>query len=160
MRTTSINRHNWLWVLVAIFMVSMVAPDFSFGRRGNETVLVANFINGNTNILLGRIHLFNPSKKAGNVTVRVFTLPVSGNPAVELPGSPLALGTLAAKSALNIRLDIDILPPLGITPPYTTDGGNLTLEFRVRAKDVTGLAQYFAPDLRFVDSYPLQVVPN
>ena len=47
--------------------------------------------------------------------------------------TPLDLGTLEARSALNLKLAEDILTPLGITTPYTTDGGNLTLEFTIEA---------------------------
>ena len=72
--------------------------------------------------------------------MRVFTLPLTGGLAQELPGTPLSLGTLAAKSALNIKLAENILTPLGITPPYITDGGNLTVEFTIQAADVRGVA--------------------
>ncbi len=164
MRTTSITRQNWLWFLVAIFMVSMVAPDLSFGGKGNETVLVANFINGNNPLFLGRIYLFNASKKDGNVTVRVFTLPnLGGGPRAELTTTPIDLGSLGAKEGLNIKLETDILPNVRpVLPlPYTDDGGNLVLEFKVGTKNVTGLAQYFnGITFEFFDSYPLQVVPN
>ena len=158
MRTTSINRQNWLWFLVAILMVSMVAPDFSFGGKGNETILVANFMNGNNAVFNSRVYLFNASKRAGNVTVRVFTLPISGGVQQELTVLPLSLGTLGPKSALNIRLDTDIMTPLGIVLPYLQDGGNVALEFKVDADHVTGLAQYFGLTLESFDSYPLQVI--
>jgi hypothetical protein len=104
------------------------------------------------------VYLFNPSQSAGNVTVRVFTLPVTGGLAQELTGTPLALGILGANSALNIKLAQDILTPLGIALPYTTDGGNLMLEFTVEAPDVRGAAQVFSPSVAF-GTYPLQVLP-
>jgi len=75
--------------------------------------------------------------------VRVFTLPPRGGLARELTGTPLNLRTLGAKSALNFRVAEDILTPLGITTPYTTDGGNLTLEFTIQAADVRGAAEKF-----------------
>ena len=53
--------------------------------------------------------------------------------AQELTTTPLNLGTLGAKSARNVKLVEDILTPLGITIPYITDGGNLTLEFTIQA---------------------------
>ncbi len=119
------------------------------------TVLVANFVNGNNAAFNSRVYLFNPSQSSGAVTVRVFTLPLSGGTAQELPGSPLDLGTLEARSALNLKLAEDILTPLGITTPYFTDGGNLTLEFTIQAPDVRGAAQVFSSSFAF-GTYPLQ----
>jgi len=40
--------------------------------------------------------------------------------------------------------------------PYTTDGGNLTLEHTIEAAGVRGAAQVFAPSFAF-GTYPLQV---
>jgi outer membrane protein assembly factor BamB len=122
------------------------------------TVLVANFVNGNNDTFNSRVYLFNPSQSAGNVTVRVFTLPVSGGTAQELTGTPLNLGTLEARSALNLKLVEDILMPLGITTPYTDNGGNLTLEFTIYASNVRGTAQVFSSDFAF-GTYPLQAIP-
>ena len=125
------------------------------------TVLVANFMNGNTDFLKSRVYLWNPSPSPGAITVRVFTLPLTDGMAMELPGSPLNLGSLAAKSAVNLKLAEDILMPLGMTPPYTTDGGNLTLEFTIQAGDVRGAAQVFdnSSTLAF-GTYPLSEVPE
>ena len=125
---------------------------------GSPTVLVANFMNGNTDAFNSRAYLFNPSDSDGNVTVRVFTLPLSDGTAQELTGTPLDLGTLEARSALNIKLVEDILIPLGIALPYTTDGGNLTLEFTIQAADVRGTAQVFSSSFAF-GTYPLQQLP-
>ena len=91
--------------------------------------------------------------------MRVFTLPLSGGLAQELTTTPLALGTLASKSAVNLKLAEDILTPLGITPPYTTDGGNLTLEFTIQAADVRGAAQVFSSSFAF-GTYTLSEVPE
>ena len=126
---------------------------------GSPTVLVANFMNGNSDAFNSRAHLFNPSDSDGNVTVRVFTLPLSDGTAQELTGPPLDLGTLEARSALNIKLAEDILTPLGITTPYTTDGGNLTLEFTIQVADVRGAAQVFSSSFAF-GVYPLQEIPS
>ena len=219
------------------------SSDFAFGTQplqeipatssGNPTVLVANVTNGDSSVNDSRIYLWNPSTSAGEVTVRVFTLPVAdstvqqlvissitqSNPAVVttstdhglvtgdeiritgvigmtqvndrefvitvvdadefslngedstghtahvfggvvfLMGSkPLALGTLGARSALNIKLAEDILVPLGSRLPYTTDGGNLTLEFTIQAADVKGAAQVFSSTFAS-GTYTLQVVP-
>ncbi len=126
-----------------------------------STVLLANFMNGNNAVFNSRVYLFNPSTSAGNITVRVFTLPVTGGLAQELPGSPLNLGSLGAKSALNLKLAEDVLIPLGIPTPYTTDGGNLTLEFTIQAAGVRGAAQVFNNSLTLAfGTYPLQAVPS
>jgi len=124
---------------------------------GSTTVLVANFTNGNNAFLNSRVYLWNPSESAGSVTVRVFTLPIAGGLAQELTTAPLDLGTLAGKSGLNIKVAEDILALLGITPPYITDGGNLTLEFTIEAADVVGAAQVFSSDFAF-GTYPLQPI--
>jgi len=118
---------------------------------------VANFTNGNDDTFNSRVYLWNPSEGAGSVTVRVFTLPIAGGLAQELTTTPLDLGTLAGKSALNIKVAEDILTLLGITPPYTTDGGNLTLEFTIEAADVVGAAQVFSSSFAF-GTYPLQTM--
>ena len=73
--------------------------------------------------------------------------------------TPLDLGTLEARSALNIKLAEDILTPLGITTPYTTGGGNLTLEFTIQAAAVRGAAQVFSSSFAF-GVYPLQEIPS
>jgi len=66
---------------------------------------------------------------------------------------------LSARSALNIKLAEDILTPLQIPLPYTTDGGNLTLEFTIQAAAVRGAAQVFSSDFAF-GTYPLAEVPG
>ena len=143
------------------------SSDFAFGTyplqqippasTGSPTVLVANFMNGNDAALNSRAYLWNPSTSAGNVTVRAFTLPLISGSAEELTAAPLSLGSLAAKSALNVKLVEDILTPLGIPTPYITDGGNLTLEFTITAANVRGVAQVFSSDLAF-GTYPMQVM--
>jgi len=123
----------------------------------NPTVLAAHFMNGNTASLNSRVYLWNPSLSAANITVRVFTLPLTSGSALELTAAPLSLQTLAARSALNVKLAEDILIPLGIPTPYTSDGGNLTLEFTITAENVRGVAQVFSSDLAF-GTYPMQVI--
>ena len=127
--------------------------------RAPVTLLVANFSNGNNGAFNSRVYLWNPSTSAGQVTVRVFTLPLNTGIAQELTGPPLDLGTLEARSALNLKLVEDILIPLGIALPYTTDGGNLTLEFTIQAADVRGAAQVFSSDFAF-GTYPMQEIPS
>ena len=133
--------------------------EIPFISPGSPTILSAEFMNGNSGALNSRIYLWNPSNSAGSVTVRVFTLPLSGGLAQELTTTPLGLGTLASKSAVNLKLAEDILTPLGITPPYTTDGGNLTLEFTIQAADVRGAAQVFSSSFAF-GTYTLSEVPE
>ncbi len=77
----------------------------------------------------------------------------------ELTTTPLDLGSLEAESALNIKLAEDILDQLpGITTPYKTDGGNLTLEITIQAADVVGAAQVFSPSFAF-GTYMIQDPP-
>ena len=146
------------------------SSSFAFGTNplqevpstsaGSPTVLVANFMNGNDDVLNSRVYLWNPSASSGDVTVRVFTLPIAGGLAEELTTTPLNLGALEAKSALNIKLTEDILDQLpGITTPYKTDGGNLTLEFTIQAADVVGVAQVFSSSFAF-GVYPVQQIPS
>ena len=127
--------------------------------RAAVTLLVANFSNGNNGAFNSRVYLWNPSTSAGQVTARVFTLPLTTGIARELTGPPLDLGTLEARSALNLKLVEDIFIPLGIALPYTDDGGNLTLEFTIQAVDVRGAAQVFSSDFAF-GTYPMQEIPS
>ena len=126
---------------------------------GSPTVMVANFMNGNSDAFNSRVYLFNPSASAGDVTVRVFTLPLNSSTAQELTATPFSLGSLGAKSARNLKLVEDILDPLSITTPYVTDGGNLTLEFTIQAADVVGAAQVFSSSFAFGTNSP-QVIPS
>jgi len=121
----------------------------------NPTVLTAHFTNGNDSFVNSRVYLWNPSASAGEVTVRVFTLPLTEGIPQERTGTPLNLGTLGAESARNIKLAEDILTPLGIPLPYTNDGGNLALEFTIQGPGVLGAAQVFSSSLAF-GTYPLQ----
>ena len=125
---------------------------------GSPTVLVANFMNGNSDAFSARVYLWNPSASAGDLTVRVFSLPLSSGMAQELTTTPFNLGSLGAQSARNVKLVEDILMPLSITTPYVTDGGNLTLEFTIQAADVVGAAQVFSPSFAF-GTYVIQDPP-
>ena len=49
---------SWIWLLVAIFMVPIA--------YGQQTILVANFMNGNDAALNSRIYLWNPSASPGD----------------------------------------------------------------------------------------------
>ena len=121
--------------------------------QGPNTVLVANFMNGNTDFFRSRIYLWNPSVSPGSVSVRVFTLEQTGFSTLL---GMVNLGSLGSRSALNLRLE-DILDDLLIPRPYETDAGNLTLEFTIGAADVIGAAQVFdnSQSLAF-GTYPLQ----
>ena len=122
------------------------------------TVLAANFMNGNSDLFNSRVYLFNSSATDGEITAHVFTLPDRDSPALSTT-TPLSLGTLRARSALNIKLVEDILAPLLVSLPYTTDNGNLALEFTIQAPDVQGAAQVFSSDLAF-GTYSLPKIPT
>ena len=139
-------------------------PDLSNNTTTESTtiagssILVANFVNGNNRYLASRIFLWNPSSSAGNVTVRVFTLGRTG-------GSSLLgmvdLGSLEATSGRYFMLAEDILAPLEIALPYTENGGNLTLEFKVDVVNVQATAQVFNHSLTLsLGTYPLQEIPE
>ena len=125
-----------------------------------STVLVANFMNGNTDFFKSRVYLWNSSTAPGDVTVRIFTLPLKDGTPKALT-APLILTTLGPRSALNLKLAEDILTPAGISLPYTTDAGNLTLEFSVQAPRVQGAAQVFDNSLTLAfGTYPLQEISS
>ncbi len=103
-----------LKIIGASVFFSISVMPFAYGQ---ETILVANFMNGNNAALNSRVYLWNPSNAAGNITVRVFTLPLTNGLQQELTTTPLFVGTLGPKSALNLKLAENILTPLGITMP-------------------------------------------
>jgi len=143
---------SWLWFLVAILMVPT-----AYGQ--GETILGAYFMNGNTNVFSSRIYLWNPSDTPGDVTVRVFTLPLTSGMTQELTTTPLALGTLGAKSAFNIKLAEDILTPLGIPLLFTVDISNLTVELTIDAPGVRGASQVFDNSLTITfGTHPMEVI--
>jgi len=157
----SLNGTVWIPASVVVALTG-VSPNFNGGIAFEplpRTVLLANFTNGNNTVFNSRVYLFNSSTKAGNVAVRVFTLPLTGGLAHELTPTALDLGTLGARSGRNIRLAEDILTPLGVLLPYTTDGGNLTLELTIQAAAVRGTSQVFSSDFGF-GTYPLQEIPS
>lgn len=121
----------------------------------NGTVLIAGFINGNTDIFSSRIYLWNSSSNAGDVVVRVYTLPLSGSSTLM---ATVNLGSLPGISGRNIRVAEDVLTPASITVPYTGDGGNLVLEVTVEAEGVSGKAQVFQLDLSSFGIYTLEVL--
>jgi len=122
----------------------------------NGTVLISNFANGNNGVFFSRFYLWNPSATGGAITVRVYTLPLSGTST--LVGT-VAAGTIGGKSGKNIRFAEDVLTPLAVTLPYVTDGGNLVVEITIEASMVNGFAQTFQPGnlLPFV-SIPMVVI--
>ncbi len=120
-----------------------------------ETILIANFINGNTDFFRSRVYLWNPSSSNASLTVRVFSLTRSGPS--ELLGTA-DLGLIEAETARNIRLE-DIFVSIGLQPPYEQNAGNITLEFTVGAENVRGSAQVFNNSLTLAfGTYPLQVI--
>ncbi len=145
-----VDEAKLVWEQIAQEGEGSVAMDCNAG-----TVLVANFLNGNTDFLKSRVYLWNPSQSAGQLTARVFTLGREG--ASSWLGTA-DLGTLEATSARNIKLE-DILIPLGTPLPYANDGGNLTVEFTIDIPNVGGTAQVFSDTLAF-GTYPLQEIPS
>ena len=156
-----VNGTEYVFEVRAVTAAGSSAPSnrVEATPRAAVTLLVANFMNGNNGAFNSRVYLWNPSASAGQVTVRVFTLPLTTGIARELTGPPLDLGTLEARSALNLKLVEDILIPLEIALPYTDDGGNLMLEFTIQAVDVRGAAQVFSSDFAF-GTYPMQEIPS
>ena len=107
----SLNGTVWIPASVVVALTG-VSPNFNGGIAFEpvpRTVLLANFANGNNTVFNSRVYLFNSSTKAGNVAVRVFTLPLTGGLAQELTTTPLVLGNLGPKSGRNIKLVEDIL---------------------------------------------------
>ena len=112
----------------------------------NGTVFLANFVNGNNETFHSRVYLFNHGQVPGSITIRAFTLPVSGE---STPMGTVELaGRLMPWSGRNIRVAEDVLMPiLGETElPYTTDGGNLVLEITIDANNIAGTAQVIVRD--------------
>jgi len=143
--------------LLTLMALGCFACQSTSPEEGATSVLIANFVNGNNDVFNSRVYLWNPSQSAGDVTVRVFTLPLTSGIPEELTSASFSLGALGAKSAVNLKLAEDILAPAGITTPYTADGGNLTLELTIEAENVRGVAQVFSDSLAF-GTYPLQVI--
>ena len=112
----------------------------------NGTVFLANFVNGNNDMFHSRVYLFNHGPVSGDITVRAFTLPVSGESTPM--GTVKLAGSLMSWSGRNIRVAEDVLMPiLGETGlPYTTDGGNLVLEITIDANNIAGTAQVIVRD--------------
>ena len=108
--------------------------------RAPVTLLVANFLNGNNGAFNSRVYLWNPSTSAGQVTARVFTLPLTTGIARELTGPPLDLGTLEARSALNLK------PQTGRRYPHPS--GNRTALYGRRGQSDTGVYDSSGPCAR------------
>ncbi len=121
----------------------------------NGTVLIAGFINGNNELFNSRVYLWNASPNAGDIVVRVYTLPLSGSSTLL---ATVNLGSLPGNSGRNIRVAEDVLTPAAITLPYLADGGNLVLEVTVEAEGVTGNGQVFQLDLTSFGIYTLEVL--
>jgi len=123
----------------------------------NGTVLIANFLNGNSTDFASRIYLFNSSSSSAAITAKVLTLPVKGGTQVLL-GTVLLSDEVAAGMGMNIKLAEDVLANIsGLASPYVTDGGNVVVEFTVEASQVTGVGVVFNPTtLVSFGLYPLQ----
>jgi hypothetical protein len=121
----------------------------------NGTVLVANWSNGNNEVLNSRFYLWNPSATGGLITVRIFALPVASSsdsgprPFAGTPLATVAAGSVAGLSGRNLRLAEDLLGPAGIALPYTENGGNLIIEITIEASNVSGYTQTFSNTLAY-----------
>lgn len=122
----------------------------------NGTVLVAQWVNGNNAALNSRVYIWNQSGVAGLVSVAAYTLPNSVDGSTLL--GTVDFGSLPARSACNIKLAEDVLSKLGITLPYTDNGGNVLLEITIRASNVTGLSQTFSSAFAY-GAYTLSIMP-
>jgi hypothetical protein len=120
----------------------------------NGTVFLANFVNGNNEIFHSRVYLFNHGPVSGDITVRAFTLPTSGDSTLVGTAN---LGSLMSWSGRNIRVAEDVLMHM-TDLPYTADGGNLVLEITINANDIAGTAQVFQHDLSSFGIYQLKSI--
>ncbi len=121
----------------------------------NGSVLISNWVNGNNAVLNSRIYLWNKNAAEAALTISVYTLPNSAAGSVLL--GTLQWGTLPGRSGANIKLAEDILTPLGIALPYTTNGGNLILEIAVESFGMVGVSQTFSSGFAY-GTFPLALV--
>jgi hypothetical protein len=108
----------------------------------NGSMLAVPWMNGNASAFNGRMYIVNPSAQTGTIRAQIFTLPTVGN-ATTLVGT-VTVGTIAAGSGVNIRMNEDLLTPLGITQPYTANGGNLFIVFSIDAAGCYGTSNVFS----------------
>jgi len=117
----------------------------------NGSILVANWANGNSTAFKTRFYLWNASGTSNAiVSVRIFTLPLpgSGN-STQLGATYIVPATMAATSGMTLRLQEDLLTPMGITAAQALgpDGnGNLVVEITIQAPSVSGYTQVFTLD--------------
>jgi hypothetical protein len=121
---------------------TLLAPTTVTTWSLNGTILISNWTNGNNAVFQSRLYIWNPSPVAGQVTARVFTLPLAGGANAQV-GATVIVGTLDSLAGMNIRLAEDILTPAGVTLPYVTDGGNLVVELTIEANNINGYGQTF-----------------
>lgn len=126
----------------------------------NGTILFAPFVNGNTTLFKSRAYVCIPqSSGTTGATIKILKQPVTGS-----SGTALATVTttepIATQGCLNFRVE-DILTAGGIPLPYTTDGGNLAMEFTIIASKAVGVINVlnFAPSTgpESVATYPMFV---
>jgi hypothetical protein len=113
----------------------------------NGTVLLANWTNGNNQVLSSRFYLWNPSAVTAAITARVFSLPTGSAPSINLGEVPC--GSIGATSGRVLKIAEDILTPLGIPLPYVSDGGNLVIEVTIEALGCSGWSQTFSSGLAY-----------
>ena len=105
----------------------------------DHTTLIAHGLNGDNSRFNSRIHLWNPSPRAAQLEVRIFSIPVIGGNSTPL--GRVIMSPLAGNSGILLRLAEDVLIPAGITLPYEENGGNLIVEVTIEAPGVQGGAQ-------------------
>jgi len=109
----------------------------------NGSVLTAVFGNGNNGVFNTRYYLWNASGGLGKVTADVYTLPIGTAGSTKV--GTVVIGNLQALSGMNVRLAEDILANItGVTLPYTTNGGNLTVVFTIEANGIIGRSNVFS----------------
>lgn len=128
---------------------NVILPATQFANwKYNGTILLAPWVNGNNAFYSSRVYIFNPNSFSGNVTVTVYPITAKGVPAQIALGS-VDLGSIAGKSGGNFKLKEDILDVLAVTQPYSTNNGNLMLEFTILLPKAYGSFQTYNSTMTF-----------
>jgi len=125
----------------------------------NGTILISNWSNGNSSTFKTRYYFWNPATASGaQISVRIFEAPIPGSTTRTASGvtTGLQIGstyilpyTMGGTTGLTIRLQEDLLTPMGITADQALGpdaNGNLVVEFTIQTLRVTGYNQVFTID--------------
>jgi hypothetical protein len=115
----------------------------------NGTTLISLFQNGNNAFLFGRMYIWNASSQSGTISAIVYTLPTTAGTPSAVLGTLNNFATIGATAGLNIRLAEDILTPLGVTLPYTTNAGNLVVVLNITASNCSGWSNVFSSAISY-----------